>query len=461
MRRFTLLSVLLFVSVSVVFATGNKIKAYFTMPVNTAFSRGTNAVYVNNAMEDTLISYINRTTSTLDIAIYEIAQTSSMGDVVGALNSAASRGVKVRLIYDGKDHASTSIGSLSASIHTLASPSSASYNIMHNKFVIMDAASTGNATVWTGSCNWTSTMFHNDYNNTVIIQDQPLAQAYKAEFEQMWGGATDTPNLAQSKFGPFKTATTAHTFTIDGHQVNLYFSPSDGTNSQIVNTINTADKELFFGVYTFTISTAANAISTKYSTSGMVVKGIMDQYSSGYSAYTTLVPLMGNNLKIYNGSGGTVYHSKMMIIDPDYPALDPLVLTGSHNWSSTADTKNDENTLIIHDSTIANEYLQAFAQNFINLGGSISPLTGTNDIANNELNELSVYPNPMSDHLTIHNAGNMHLTIEICDLSGRTLSSKCSEEADTNLSLESFDSGTYVVVVKSAVSTKAYTVVKM
>ena len=47
-----------------------------------------------------------------------------------------------------------------------------------------------------------------------------------------------------------------------------------------------------------------------------------------------------------------------MIVDQDAPSSDPLVFTGSHNWSAAADNDNDENTLVIHDATIANIYYQ-------------------------------------------------------------------------------------------------------
>ena len=445
----------------VAFATGGHIKVYFNQAVNTSFSRGTNAVYLNNTMDDTLVAYINRAKSSLDIAVYQLSQSSGMADVVGALNAATTRGVTVRLIYDGKVNASTSIGSLNSSVHTLASPSGSSYNIMHNKFMIIDGNSStaSDALVWTGSTNWSLLMFQSDYNNTVILQDQPLAQAYIAEFNQMWGSATATPNANNSQFGPFKTATTAHTFTIDGHQVELYFSPSDATNNQIVNAISTADKELFFGVYTFTESPNANGISAKYSTTGMTVKGIMDNYSTGYSAYSILNPVMGGNLKIYN-HGGTTYHNKMMIVDPDYPTSDPLVLTGSHNWSVTADTKNDENTLIIHDSTVANLYLQSFAQNFIALGGTISPInTGIENILNDDA--IHIYPNPTQDLLHLDFVNNLtDVSLEITDLAGQTLASHIVNTNSSEISLANYESGIYFIKLNTQMGGKVYRVVK-
>lgn len=456
----------LFLSISFSsFAGGSKIIAYFNKPVNTAFSHGTNAVCVNNNIGDTLVNYINRAKYSLDIAIYQLSQTSGMANVVGALNAAQARGVVIRVIYDGKDNASTSISSLNTGIARLASPSGSNYNIMHNKFMIIDANSTNaaDAIVWTGSFNWSQLMFTGDYNNAIIIQDQPLAQAYVAEFNQMWGSSTTTPNSTLSKFGPYKTATTAHNFTVDGHLVELYFSPSDGTNNQIINAIQSADKELFFGVYTFTESPNATDIGVKYNTSGYTVKGIMDHYSVGYAAATTLTPIMGNDLKIYSGSG-TVYHNKMMIVDPDYPGKDPLVVTGSHNWSATADTKNDENLLIIHDSTTANVYLQSFAQNFIDMGGSITPVPyGTTGVETIDESLFSIYPNPTNGILSIRtSAGQDELHMILTDLSGKQIMSReLKADETTDISLSHLEAGVYLVKIASVQGMKVQKVIKL
>ena len=63
-------------------------------------------------------------------------------------------------------------------------------------------------------------------------------------------------------------------------------------------------------------------------------------------------------------------HHKYAVIDADKSSPNNVVLTGSHNWSSSAETQNDENTLIIHSQHIANLYLQEFKQRYVDAGGS-------------------------------------------------------------------------------------------
>jgi hypothetical protein len=168
---------------------------------------------------------------------------------------------------------------------------------------------------------------------------------------------------------------------------------------------------------------------------------------------------MGSDLKVYNQSG-KVYHSKMMIVDPEYPSLDPLVLTGSHNWSVTANTKNDENTLIIHDADIATQYLQSFAANFTALGGSISPATGIDVLSDGS--SVSIYPNPTQGSISIDIQNSAAATtIELTDLSGHTLYAQDAISPHNTISTTHLAAGMYLVKVSSPSSSVTYRVIKL
>ena len=351
----------------------NKIAIYFNNPVNNSVSSGVNAIYLNNTFADTIVAYINRAKYTIDIAQYDYNQSSGFANIATAINNAYNAGKKIRWIYDGSQP-NTGLATLNAGIPTLASPTGSSYGIMHNKFIIIDAKSTNpdDAIVSTGSEDWGLTQMNSSNNNLLFIQDSALAHAYLNEFNMMWGDTGINPNSSLSKFGPFKTDLGAHIFTIAGKTVELYFSPSDGTNNQIVNTINSANTDLYFGVYDFTQTSDANAIIARQ-TAGVYVAGIVDQYSNTSAAYPILTSGLNTNMKTYSNSN-YVYHHKMVIVDPSNACSDPMVLTGSHNWTAAANTLNDENTLIIHSDTIANIYYQAFNAEFTALGGSLNTI---------------------------------------------------------------------------------------
>ncbi len=345
----------------------------FNTPVDNAVSSGVNAVYLNGKMPETSAQYISRAKYSIDVAQYNYSTSTTIAPVTAAINAAYTRGVIIRWIYDGSQ-TNAELANLNAGIHKLASPTGGVYGIMHDKFMVIDGNSTNHnyPLVWTGSPDWSGQQFNTCQNNAIIIQDYALAQAYIAQFNQMWGGTGIAPVTANEKFGPNKTSQGPHSFVIGGRTVELYFSPKDGTNSHILSSIASANTDLYFGVYTFTENTNATNIVTKKN-AGIYVAGIVDQYSNGTTpaAYNTLTAGLGSKLITYANSQ-YVYHNKYMIVDPSNFCSDPQVLTGSHNWTSAADTKNDENMLIIHNDTIANIYYQAFHQNFTDLGGTLT-----------------------------------------------------------------------------------------
>jgi phosphatidylserine/phosphatidylglycerophosphate/cardiolipin synthase-like enzyme len=54
------------------------------------------------------------------------------------------------------------------------------------------------------------------------------------------------------------------------------------------------------------------------------------------------------------GDGFAIVHSKVIVVDP---FTKPVVITGSHNYSSSASKKNDENFVIMRgNSDMAMEY---------------------------------------------------------------------------------------------------------
>lgn len=385
-------------------SSNGKIISYFTRPVNNSVSSGTNAIYLNKLVDDTLIAYINRAKYSLDMAVYSLNEedntNGSISKISTAINNAYSRGVKVRYIYD-RDSSNPTLALLDSNIYKLISAKSTAtdwYGLMHNKFMVIDANSSNenDAIVWTGSTNWTTTQINKDANNVIIIQDKAVAQAYTTEFNEMWGGTDSIPDLVNSKFGFKKTDNTQHIFDVAGTIVEVYFSPSDGVNSKIQNAVATANTDLYFGIYSFTIEAISDLIENRFN-NDVYTAGIIDPTSKTYAPYVNLSPIMGTNLLLDNTAG--LYHNKMLIVDPSSPALDPLVLTGSHNWSASADTKNDENTVIIHDASIANQYYQSFYQNFVDVGGIIEIQTGISNVENQS--HLTVYPNPCSDFVTI------------------------------------------------------------
>jgi len=373
-----------------------EINVYFNTPINSDVSTGTPAKYIGKAMNDTLIAYINRAEETIDFCIYNI-NNNRLSNVSEALNSAYNRGVKIRFITSGST-AHIGVDDLVAEIPVLESPYNSSTGIMHNKFAIFDGNST-DATkpwVWSGSTNLTEDQINIDANNMVFIQDQALAKTYKIEFEEMWGNSGDQPNKSSSRFGANKTNNTPHEFIIGGNRVQLYFSPSDGTNQEIINAINTADNDLNVETMVITRSDLAKAISDAKKRGAEVHVLTNREKDNSETVNDILNSALPAGKFIFDNSANGILHDKLAIVDANYAISDPLVITGSHNWSNSANDRNDEITLIIHSAEIANQYFQQFAYRFIENGGDLVV-----SAENVEIENIKVYPNPTAGRVIV------------------------------------------------------------
>ena len=96
-----------------------------------------------------------------------------------------------------------------------------------------------------------------------------------------------------------------------------------------------------------------------------------------------------------------------MVIDGFGTAGNPVVITGSHNWSTAAETRNNENTIIIYDSLIANLYVQEFAERYRQASGDSLPIpvmVSVTDEDNSLPTEFTLsqnYPNPFNPVTTV------------------------------------------------------------
>ena len=436
------------------------INVYFNHPVDITYTQTQNGVNLGSNLDDMLINYINACTSTLDIAIYNSYSPSGTTGIAGAINAAFSRGVQVRLIYDGST-SSVMIPLLNPSIPILPSPTSSSYGIMHNKFVIFDANSTdaNKPVVWTGSTNWTVAQIDGpDKNGAIVIQDQALALGYKIEFEEMWGSSTLVPNTTVSKFGPYKTNNTPHNYSIGGKIVNSYFSPSDGANAKIIEAINTANTDIDIATMLITRSDISSALISKFNSGLTNLNMVLDsQNPTGNQLSVLQTGINTSRIVTFTASG--IMHHKFMVIDNFNNASDPQVLVGSHNWSTSAETKNDENILIVHDANIANQYYQAFSYLFQQAGGILNTTQQQSSEGN-----LVVYPNPTNGLLHFNDAEinqNERATIKVFDVLGNViLEEQFASLSNKTIDLSSQSSGIYFVEVKTNGNCKPFKVVK-
>lgn len=347
-------------------STGN-IEVFFNFEAETSVAIDKEAQQTR--LDQLLVEYINKAKYTIDATIYNF-NDNNIADISKAFDDAAARGVRVRLIACGTN-SNFSFDELSDEVNKILSPGDSERDgIMHNKFIVFDAESTEatDSYVWTGGTNWTQGQMIDDLNDVIIIQDQSLARTYQIEFVEMWGSNTETPNATNAKFGEDKSDNTPHEFIIGGKRVECYFSPSDGVNDKIIELINTADIDLSIQTMLITRRNMAYAIEDKYE-NGIAVNILTNAESQNDSQVNSILSVLGNHY-VFDDVIDGIMHTKFMVIDQSTDDSDPMLLTGSHNWSNSANVRNDENTMIIHDQIVANIYYQMFYKRFLQNNGS-------------------------------------------------------------------------------------------
>ena len=377
-----------------------RINVYFNKSIDTTVSIWQKATG-NVDLKAKLIERINQARYSIDICIYNFSGTVA-SQIADALVNAKNRGVKIRFITEKENYnlARTGYSKLiNAGIPILADNTD---GYMHNKFVVIDYRdpnSWDNVWVITGSWNFTDEGTYRDFQNVIEIQDRAIAGAFTREFEEMWGGSGDLPDTSKSKFGANKTDNTPHFFNIKGKKVEVYFSPSDEVASKIVNAINQADHSIFFALLTFTSQTLSNALYTRYNSGVRNIKGILDNNTDQGSQYSFL---SGFSEVLLDTDKTALFHHKYCLIDPTHIYSNPILITGSYNWSNSAEARNDENVLIIYDTLLVNLYLQEFVARYKQNGGG-NVITSARKIEGESLSfKLSPnYPNPFNSETNI------------------------------------------------------------
>lgn len=428
------------------FATASEstgeIRVYFNHDVDGSFSNGH---YPNGnsglIAENAIIDLIDNAQTSIDMSIYNI----NRDRIVNALETAHNRGIVVRYIADD-DTANLALSDPRPSFPIIRGNVN---GLMHNKFMIVDAESINDSWIMSGSMNLTQQNIVNDYNNMILIQDVALAKAYTIEFEEMWGTDGPNPGIFNVKFSSDKRDNTPHHFLINDILVESYFSPTDNTTIAISNNLANADNDIQFSLLTFTNNELGTAIANAYNR-GIDIRGVIDNINDQGGEY----PFLSNiGVNVTPDNTTTQTHHKYCIIDANDSSSDPTLVTGSHNWSGGAETRNDENTLIFHDETLVNLYLQEFEARWCEVQGSANCTTSNNNVE--VLNGIThnIFPNPTSDELQIalESETSTDLSFSILTLEGRVIQSNIKRNVQGNvqfdMDLSIFPAGNYILQI--------------
>lgn len=344
-------------------------------------------------LEEVIINEINSANSSIDLAVQEL----NLPNVAQALVNRYQQGIKVRIILENNynfpvsklssNHALKIIKNANLPLIDDTEDGSKGSGLMHHKFMVVDKKK-----VITGSANYTFSGIHGDFNrpetrgninHILVIENQELAHIFTEEFNQMWGDGVG--KRKDSLFGLKKTEQFPKTVIVGKSLIRVKFSPNSpsqswqkSTNGLIAKNLEKSDKSVDLALFVFADQNIANSLQKRHQ-KGVEIRALIDK-SFAFRYYSEALDLLGIELlnkckyeKLNNPwrnpikTAGTTnlpqgdkLHHKFGIID------DSTIITGSHNWSDSANYRNDETLLIIENSTVAKHFKREFERLYNN-----------------------------------------------------------------------------------------------
>ena len=130
--------------------------------------------------------------------------------------------------------------------------------------------------------------------------------------------------------------------------IEACFTPGDNCTKTIVNALEQARSSVLVQAYSFTSAPIAKALVDAHKR-GVHVEVILDR-SQRKTKYSSADFVAHAGIPTYIDAEHAIAHNKIMVIDGE------IVITGSFNFTKTAQEKNAENLLVIHDKTLAAQY---------------------------------------------------------------------------------------------------------
>ena len=132
----------------------------------------------------------------------------------------------------------------------------------------------------------------------------------------------------------------------------VYFSPNGGCQNAVIAEIGKAQKTIDIAMYYLTSREIAQEL-VNAKDRNVKVRIVLDksQETQTYSKSRYLIK-RGFEVKYHTGHG--LMHNKFSIIDGK------VLITGSFNWTPTANEKNEENLLIMTDKDLIADYEKRF-----------------------------------------------------------------------------------------------------
>ncbi|MGQ4417482.1 phospholipase D-like domain-containing protein [Streptomyces sp. SAS_269] len=274
--------------------------------------------FSQSGSQPAIYDFINSATTSLDMTMYELEDTTAVNDLIALKN----KGVTVRVVLD-RQH-KTANGSAynalnSAGVGVVWSPSSFVYT--HQKTITVDGVK---SLIMTG--NLTSQYYTTSRDYGVFDDDTRDVASIEKVFNADYGGTSITPT--------------------DGD--HLLWSPTDSRN-RLLSVINGTTTKLDVEELEFSDSTVVNAIVAR-AKAGVAVRVVLEN-PSNYSSQVSSIKAAGGKVVGYSDPNGFYIHAKAMVAD--YGLSTQRVEAGSMNLSSNSLNNNRELGIILTGTGVA------------------------------------------------------------------------------------------------------------
>ena len=356
------------------------VKRFASLPTGDVVDPAARA-WLSRGLQEALIGFIKGTKKgeTLHLFVYEFTKEEFLSE----LSAAQKRGVTLEILFDGMLDAKgkgPSVDSIPAmkkhglSAKTVSQPrTGAGMNISHNKFMVISNGKGKARAVWTGSTNWTDSGIYGQTNVGHAVQDAKVAQNYLDWHQDIWkapnSSAADSRSMVMKLtalpkgsdagvtlvLSPRKTieAVTECAARVTAAEAMVCFTAPFALHKDLQAALAAAPAQVFglLNVENVVGPELHKAPNTQLAAAAALNdKSVLEKWQK---------KLLSESMH----HSGVHIHTKIILVDP--LSDNPLVVTGSANFSNNSSVNNDENQLFIFGETaVADIYLGEFMRMF-------------------------------------------------------------------------------------------------
>ena len=129
-------------------------------------------------------------------------------------------------------------------------------------------------------------------------------------------------------------------------EIEVAFAPRDNTEKVLIELIRSARKSLKVHAYVFTSRQIADAVVAAHRR-GVKVEVLADAKMNRREKGNAIPRLLAGGVPVAFETRYNAAHNKVLVVDAEGPKC--AVLTGSYNFTWSADNRNAENLLIVRD----------------------------------------------------------------------------------------------------------------